>query len=223
MFSRDNVIRAVVSKTNPIGDPATGLTRTAALSDIQGFSADYPFMVDLDFWLQVLEKGDMLHTPAVLSYFRISGGALSGSRFFQNCGDYVRFYRRRIKPHFNDRLMLYYWGYLCFAGPGAYAASGLFHQPMKKNIGHQMRRFLLVGGVNTAVSYGLYVFLFGLDVIMRWPLFLVIALASFLIISPSAGAFWQPQRRPLLPIYFRLCGKLLRFPSFYLVFCAYRL
>ncbi|WOV90875.1 MAG: GtrA family protein [Candidatus Zeuxoniibacter abyssi] len=42
--------------------------------------------------------------------------------------------------------------------PGAYAASGLFHQPMKKNIGHQMRRFLLVGGVNTAVSYGLYVF-----------------------------------------------------------------
>lgn len=116
VFSRDEVIRAVVSKTNPIGDPATGLTRTAALSDIQGFSADYPFMVDLDFWLQVLEKGDMLHTPAVLSYFRISGGALSGSQFFQNCSDYVRFYRRRIKPHFNDRLMLYYWGYLCFAG-----------------------------------------------------------------------------------------------------------
>ena len=37
-------------------------------------------------------------------------------------------------------------------------------------------------------------FLFGLDVIMRWPLFLVIALASFLIISPSLGRFWQPQR-----------------------------
>ena len=56
VFSRDNVIRAVVSKTNPIGDPATGLTRTAALSDIQGFSADYPFMVDLDFGCKCWRK-----------------------------------------------------------------------------------------------------------------------------------------------------------------------
>ena len=53
------------------------------------------------------------------------------------------FYRRRIKPHFNDRLMLYYWGYLCFAA-GRLCGKRFISSTDEKNIGHQMRRFLLV-------------------------------------------------------------------------------
>ena len=114
-FSRADVMSKIVLQTNPIGDPATGLTRLSALSDIKKFTHEFPFMVDLDFWLQVLRHGDMRHTPEALSFFRISGGALSSSRVIQNLRDYIAFYRQHIKPHFTERKFFYYSGYFHLA------------------------------------------------------------------------------------------------------------
>ena len=107
--------RAVVSKTNPIGDPATGLRarRRLVISKVLAL-----IIVHGGFGFLAASAGErryVTHAGGVVLFSHFRRGAFR-LRFFQNCGDYVRFYRRRIKPHFNDRLMLYYWGYLCFAG-----------------------------------------------------------------------------------------------------------
>ena len=110
VFSRDDIINKMAQNANPIGDPSTGLVRTSAIGIFQ-FTEQYPFMVDLDFWLHILSHGKMMHTPTNLSYFRVSGNALS-SQFFRNYCDSVRFYRKMTKSKLTG--WQYYLGFINF-------------------------------------------------------------------------------------------------------------
>lgn len=118
VFEAGEVMRRAHVALNPIGDPSVGLVRTRAIAEAP-FSAEYPFFVDMELWLHVLARGPMLHVPRVLSYFRVTGTALSGTRFWRNFGDSLRFYRRRVKPFYRGRgwrwMGRYYVGYLFLA------------------------------------------------------------------------------------------------------------
>ena len=68
-----DVIRKIVRiGTNIIGEPVCGLYPADLISKISGYSAVVPYTIDLDFWIQILEHGDLFVIDESLCAFRIS-------------------------------------------------------------------------------------------------------------------------------------------------------
>jgi glycosyltransferase involved in cell wall biosynthesis len=62
------IARCLLTGINLIGEPSVVIFRR---SDAQGgFDTGYRQVVDLELWLRLLEKGDFVYTPEVLSCFR---------------------------------------------------------------------------------------------------------------------------------------------------------
>ncbi len=72
------VRRIVHSGCNPVGAPLVGMFRKADFDRVGGFTADYPFMSDLDLWVRLLGCGDFYGVPAAHAAFRVRGGSISG-------------------------------------------------------------------------------------------------------------------------------------------------
>jgi len=58
--------------TNPIGEPGCGLTRTELIATVGRYSARYPYVIDLDYWVKLLQHGAWFVQPECLFSFRIS-------------------------------------------------------------------------------------------------------------------------------------------------------
>jgi hypothetical protein len=58
--------------TNPIGEPGCGLFRSALIAVAGTFSARYPYVIDLDYWVKLLRHGAWFVQPECLFSFRIS-------------------------------------------------------------------------------------------------------------------------------------------------------
>lgn len=72
-LSRKEVLaRTCRSGTNPIGEPGAVLFRRAAADRAGLFDDRRPFVIDIDYWLRLLEHGDALYLPEAMSSFRIS-------------------------------------------------------------------------------------------------------------------------------------------------------
>jgi glycosyltransferase involved in cell wall biosynthesis len=73
-----DVVRKVVrSGTNPLGEPVAVLFRRTAAQQAGAFRADLPYMIDLDYWLRLLQAGRLVGVDRTLSGFRVSSGAWS--------------------------------------------------------------------------------------------------------------------------------------------------
>ena len=151
-----DVLRGVVSKTNPIGDPATVLLRASAVrKETRPFSGR--LVVDIDFWLRMLAHGDLCHLPETLSSFRLGG--VTGAQLGANFREYFRFYRNTVKPHLHGiGRVRYYCGY------GLATARFLLRQAVYLLFSgnpamRRIIRFGLVGGYNTAFGYAIYALL----------------------------------------------------------------
>jgi glycosyltransferase involved in cell wall biosynthesis len=93
---REILRRTVTSGTNPIGEPGAVLFRRSSAQRAGRFDGTLPFVIDLDYWLRLLEFGDALYLPETLSSFRVSDQSHSvslGSRqtrefsaFLENLG-----------------------------------------------------------------------------------------------------------------------------------------
>ena len=102
------VLRGVAATSNPIGDPGTVMIRSAALQkETRPFSGQ--LTVDIDFWLRLLEHGDLRHIPRTLSSFRLSG--MTGREWFRDLRDYFRFYRTAVRGRLTNSPWWYYAGY----------------------------------------------------------------------------------------------------------------
>lgn len=102
------VLRGVAKKTNPIGDPGTVLIRAAAMQkEKRPFSGQ--LTVDIEFYLRLLEHGDLRHIPQTLSYFRLSG--VTGRKWFKDLRDYFAFYRTAVRGRVTGSPWWYYAGY----------------------------------------------------------------------------------------------------------------
>jgi glycosyltransferase involved in cell wall biosynthesis len=91
--------------TNLIGEPVVGIYRRAVL--IQGLKYDgsNPFMIDLDFWFQLMETGKLYILNQYLAAFRVSSDSISSSlRFSQYKAfiDFMRIQRKKKKIHAFD-------------------------------------------------------------------------------------------------------------------------
>ena len=71
-------IRRVVRQgANLIGEPSAGLFLRQAALDAGGFAEGFHYVVDLDFWVRLLERGDLYYLPKALASFRLRSGQTS--------------------------------------------------------------------------------------------------------------------------------------------------
>ncbi len=77
-IERSSALRQIVrSGTNLIGEPSAVLFRTADWKASDKFSARYPYVIDLDFWFQLLRRGDCYYLTDPLCDFRVSAQSWS--------------------------------------------------------------------------------------------------------------------------------------------------
>jgi len=65
--------------TNLIGEPMVGMFRRSILREDMKYDGSNPYLIDLDFWFKLLQKGNLYTINDYLSAFRISSGTLSAS------------------------------------------------------------------------------------------------------------------------------------------------
>ena len=64
--------RSLLRGTNTVGEPGGVLFRRAIAEKIGGFDATFPYVIDLDYWLRLLEHGDASYIPDTLASFRVT-------------------------------------------------------------------------------------------------------------------------------------------------------
>jgi len=78
MVTGRKAIRQIArSGTNLIGEPGAVLFRASDWEELNGFSARYPYVIDLDFWFRLLERGDCFYLADPLCDFRVSAKSWS--------------------------------------------------------------------------------------------------------------------------------------------------
>jgi hypothetical protein len=71
--SGTDAIRQIIRcGTNPVGEPGAVLFRMADWKELSGFCARFPYVIDLDFWVKLLRRGDCFYLSDALCDFRIS-------------------------------------------------------------------------------------------------------------------------------------------------------
>lgn len=58
--------------TNVVGEPGATLFRRDVADRVGEFDATFPYIVDLDYWLRLLEHGDAGYIPDTLASFRVA-------------------------------------------------------------------------------------------------------------------------------------------------------
>jgi len=72
------VIRKIVRRgTNIIGEVSSVIIRREAVATAGEFDGSIPYVIDLDYWVRVLQHGDLLVMKEYLSAYRVSGTSWS--------------------------------------------------------------------------------------------------------------------------------------------------
>ena len=79
---------------NPIGEPACVMFRRSDYDAIGGFDGSIVFAMDIDAWLRILTRGDMIGQPEAHASFRMWTESFSNSHDRQQLGEHLRFLRR---------------------------------------------------------------------------------------------------------------------------------
>lgn len=78
--SSEKVIKKCIRMgSNLIGEPMVGLYRRTSLNQGLKYDGSNPYMIDLDFWFGLFEKGNLYIINDYLSAFRVSSGSISAS------------------------------------------------------------------------------------------------------------------------------------------------
>jgi len=78
LIARRTAVRQIVrSGTNQVGEPGAVLFRASDWLALNGFSARYPYVIDLGFWFELLGRGDCFYIAEPLSDFRVSAQSWS--------------------------------------------------------------------------------------------------------------------------------------------------
>jgi len=73
VYAGDDVVRATVrAGTNLVGEPSAVLLRREEFEAVGGFDRTYAYMIDLEAWMRLLERGSLHYLPDALCTFRVS-------------------------------------------------------------------------------------------------------------------------------------------------------
>ena len=91
ILAMKQVIRA---GTNPLGEPAAGMFKKADAQKIGGYRFYSPYAIDVDFWMRLLQLGDLWFVPEAISTFRISKDSCSSLIGLRQSKDFRMFIYR---------------------------------------------------------------------------------------------------------------------------------
>jgi len=73
----DAIRRCALAGTNIIGDPVHVMWRRSAIKKVGSFDISVTYATDLDYWMKLLNVGDLYYDPSPAGLYRIHGGATS--------------------------------------------------------------------------------------------------------------------------------------------------
>ena len=79
---------------NPVGEPACVMFRRRDYDAIGGFDGAIVFAMDIDAWLRILTRGDMIGQPEAHASFRMWTESFSNSHNRQQLGEHLRFLKQ---------------------------------------------------------------------------------------------------------------------------------
>lgn len=82
--------------TNVLGEPGSVMFRRKLAQRVGCFDARYPYVIDLDYWLRLLDHGDAYYCDELLSAFRVSRGQWSVQLGHQQAEDFQRCMRQHL-------------------------------------------------------------------------------------------------------------------------------
>ncbi len=80
--------------TNLIGEPSTAMFRRSLFDRVGGFDPRAAYMIDLDFWLRLLDHGDFHGIEDTLAVFRVQRGSWSATIAHHQAAQARAFFRR---------------------------------------------------------------------------------------------------------------------------------
>jgi len=97
LSGQEGIRRLIFFGSNPFGEPGAGLFRASLIPQVAGYRARIPYLIDLDFWCQLLQLGSIYILPDFLFGFRISSTSWSsriGLRQYRQWVDFLNQLRR---------------------------------------------------------------------------------------------------------------------------------
>jgi glycosyltransferase involved in cell wall biosynthesis len=92
VISARNLIRLCVRKgTNLIGEPGAVLFRSSVARVSGNFDGKISYVIDLDYWVRLLDHGDAYYIDEALSSFRVTNGSWSAEIGKRQSKDYICF------------------------------------------------------------------------------------------------------------------------------------
>lgn len=91
LSGKEGVRKLLILGSNPFGEPGAGLFRADLIPKLQGYRARIPYVIDLDFWCQLLRLGNVYLLPDFLFSFRISSTSWSSRIGFLQYRQWVDF------------------------------------------------------------------------------------------------------------------------------------
>ncbi|OFZ36033.1 MAG: hypothetical protein A2504_03245 [Bdellovibrionales bacterium RIFOXYD12_FULL_39_22] len=77
--ARTALKKCIYRGTNIFGEPGNIMIRSELITKTHGYTDKYNFVIDLDFYLQILKYGDCYNIPETIGQFRISSDSESTS------------------------------------------------------------------------------------------------------------------------------------------------
>ena len=72
IYKGENIIQKILfSGRNPVGEPSTALVKKKAIDYVGGFNSPFPMTLDIDFWISILNQGDLFYINEPLASFRV--------------------------------------------------------------------------------------------------------------------------------------------------------
>jgi glycosyltransferase involved in cell wall biosynthesis len=89
LLSRPEVVRQCLRRgTNLIGEPGAVLFRRDLSRRVGGFDMRHPYVIDLEYWLRLLEHGQAWYVPQPLASFRVWQGSWSVAIGLEQAADF---------------------------------------------------------------------------------------------------------------------------------------
>lgn len=202
----------VRSGRNLLGEPSAQLFRRSAALAAGSYSVEWPYVVDLEFCVRLLARGDLYYIPAELASFRVTPGQQSARLASVQAEDVERLLRAVQREHAPEIGAAEVERGIRTARRDA-RMRRMLYSVLSVPAGHRERiAYLFAGGWNTAFSYGVFALLwllFG----KVWPYWLVLAATT---VVGALNAF-VVQRQVVFRSQGRVVGELGRFSLVYTI------
>lgn len=102
IVSQELIRKCIRYGTNFIGEPGAVLFRLRDAKEVGWFNGQIPYVIDLDYWIRLLSKGDGYFIDKFLCSFRVSPGSWSVEIGAKQSEEFVSFIRRVAKIQVNQ-------------------------------------------------------------------------------------------------------------------------